>query len=92
MEINTEIYLSDLTEETKEGLTNAIIDRLKDDKDEMELIEVEVLASMEDDDIEPSQFEETKNWRIKETLEDKAKKILENTFWAECNIGDEIGL
>lgn len=92
MEIITELYLSDLTDETKDQLKEAIIDRLKDDKEEMELIEIEVNETLDDDEIEPSQREVTKERRIKEAIEDKAEKILKNTFFAEANIGDETGL
>jgi len=90
MEIITEIFLSDLKDETIDQLKEAIADRLKDDKLEMELIEIEVNGTLDDDDIEPSQREATKEWRIKEAIEDKAEKILKNTFEAECNIGGEI--
>lgn len=90
MEINTELYLSDLTDETKESLINSIIDRLKDDKDEMELITAEIIGEAEDDGV----FLTPKDtqWKIQDRLEEKAKDILERTFWAECNIGDEIGI
>lgn len=90
MEIITELFLSDLTDDTQNQLKEAIIDRLKDDKLEMELIEIEVENSLNDDDIEPSQRETTKEWRIKEAIEDKAEKILKNKFYGECNIGGEI--
>lgn len=90
MEINTELYLSDLTDETKDQLVEAIIERLKDDKDEMELIEAEIDADIEEN-IEFMDLKAlTRDDRIKMALEDKAQKILENTFWGECNIGGEI--
>lgn len=90
MEINTELYLSDLTDETKDQLVEAIIERLKDDKDEMELIEAEIDADIEEN-IEFMDLKAlTRDDRIKMALEDKAQKILENTFWGECNIGEEI--
>ncbi len=90
MEIITEIYLSDLKDDLKDSLIEAIIDRLKSDDDEMELIKTEVMAGIEDDKEFIEDLEKTKEDRIETALEDKAKKILENTFYGECNIGGEI--
>lgn len=89
MEINTELYLSDLTDDTKDQLLDAIIDRLKEDKDEMELIEVEVDAEIEEDGEFMDLKALTREDRIRMAVEDKAEKILKNTFWGECIIGGE---
>lgn len=88
MEINTELYLSDLTSETQDQLTDAIIDRLKDDKDEIEQIEAEVDAEIEQDGEFMDLKALTREDRIGMVIEDKAQEILENTFWGECNIGE----
>lgn len=90
MEINTELYLSDLTSDTQDQLLEAIIERLKDDKDEVELVEAEVDADIEENEEFMDLKALTREDRIKMAIEDKAQKILENTFWGECNIGEEI--
>jgi len=85
-QFTTEIFLNDLSEETREQLENAIIDRLKSDIDTMAEIEASIIEQAEDDDefITPKDFQ----WKTQDKLEERAKKILNDTFYGEITIGD----
>jgi len=86
--INTRIYLSDLQSETKDQLIEAIISRLRDDENEMKKIEKKIDDEIkEDGDVIDLKKLPRKN-RIEMELEDRAEKILEETFYGEINIGE----
>lgn len=87
MELVTEIYLSDLTEETKDGLIENIIERIRDDEEELKAVENAVDEQLEEDKEFVDLKALTRADRIQMALEDKAKEILESTFFGEINIG-----
>ncbi len=88
-QINTEIYLSDLTYEVKESLKENIMERLRDDKETMKEVQKmidEDLAELLELKIENKISLES---RINMALEDMATGVLESEFYGEITIGDD---
>ena len=86
MEIITEIYLSDLADDTKDQLMENIMDRVANDKDEMEIIEKKIDKEIEEDGEFMDLVKLTRKDRIEMEIEDRADEILKKYFYGEINI------